>query len=136
MFIKRLLAFIYDLLLIWALVIVSFALIYIPAEVIFGLKNFGAHPLVAAYLLAVTAGFHLWFWHKDGQTLGMKSWRLKLVRDDGRPITWADVFKRYLAGLLSLCCLGLGLVWILVDPDKKAWHDRLSSTHLILIPKE
>jgi len=135
MFIKRLLSFVYDLLLLWAVVIVSFALLYIPVSLLSGLEEFGNHPLVKLYLLFVIVWFHLWFWHKDGQTLGMKSWRLKLVRDDEKPITWPDVIRRYLAGLLSLSCLGLGFIWILVDPEGKAWHDRLSSTHLILIPK-
>jgi len=31
--------------------------------------------------------------------------------------------------------LGLGYFWILIDPEKKAWHDRLSRTRLILTSK-
>jgi hypothetical protein len=34
------------------------------------------------------------------------------------------------AGVLSLLPVGLGWLWILIDRDKRAWHDRLSHTAL------
>lgn len=36
---------------------------------------------------------------------------------------------------LTLFYLGLGFLWILHDRDKLAWHDRLSETRLVLLPK-
>jgi uncharacterized RDD family membrane protein YckC len=35
-----------------------------------------------------------------------------------------------------LLCLGLGFLWVLYDRDKLAWHDRLSGTRLVRLPKE
>jgi uncharacterized RDD family membrane protein YckC len=37
--------------------------------------------------------------------------------------------------LLSWLALGLGWLWILVDPGRRAWHDRLSRTRVVLVGK-
>jgi uncharacterized RDD family membrane protein YckC len=77
--------------------------------------------------------FFTGFWWRGGQTLGMRAWRLKVVRMDGSPLRWSDALKRHLAALLSCLTLGLGFLWVLVDSDGLAWHDRLSATRLIRI---
>ncbi len=64
----------------------------------------------------------------------MRSWRIKLVRSDGGPVTWTTALKRFVYALLSLICLGLGFLWVLYDRDKLAWHDRWSGTRLIWLP--
>jgi uncharacterized RDD family membrane protein YckC len=75
------------------------------------------------------------FWTRGGQTLGMASWRLKVEREDGARLTWADTVKRLGAAVLSWLPLGLGYFWILVDRDRRAWHDRLSRTRVVVVPK-
>ena len=87
------------------------------------------------YLLAIFFFYYAGFWVRGGQTLGLRTWRLKLVRDGGGPVTWAVAFKRFGFALVSLLCLGLGFIWALFDRDKLAWHDRWSGTRLILLPK-
>ena len=93
------------------------------------------HPLVEllyqAYLLAIGFLFFAGFWTRDGQTLGMLAWRVKLKRSDGGGrVTWKQALVRYLAAILSWLPLGLGFWWSLFDPEQKAWHDRLSGTEL------
>ena len=83
-----------------------------------------------ACLLAVTALFFTGFWKFGGQTLGMRAWRLQVIRDDEAPLTWADSSRRLLAAILSLLPAGAGFWWILVDKEGRAWHDRLSHTQL------
>jgi uncharacterized RDD family membrane protein YckC len=65
----------------------------------------------------------------------MLAWRLKLVQSDGAPVTWPLAATRFAAAFLSWTCLGLGFLWVLVDRDKLAWHDRMSGTRLRLLPK-
>jgi uncharacterized RDD family membrane protein YckC len=89
-----------------------------------------------ALLLALTAVFYIGFWTRGGQTLGMRSWRLRAERRDGRPLKLATASLRFLAALLSLAPAGLGLLWILVDPDKLAWHDRLTDSRVVLLAKD
>jgi uncharacterized RDD family membrane protein YckC len=43
--------------------------------------------------------------------------------------------RRLASALLSLLPLGLGFFWILVDRDRRAWHDRLSRTRIVVVPK-
>jgi len=57
------------------------------------------------------------------------------VREGGSALTLRDALARYGAAVLSLLPLGLGFWWALVDPDRCAWHDRLSGTRLVLLPR-
>lgn len=40
------------------------------------------------------------FWTKSGQTLPMKTWHLRVVRADGRPLGWGRAVLRYLLSWL------------------------------------
>ncbi|MDO8706736.1 MAG: RDD family protein [Sulfuricaulis sp.] len=131
-FLRRLGAMLYDGLLLLAIL---FMLSY-PYVWLTGGKNPGMIVKTAyqIYLLAICFFFYAGFWTHGGQTLGMRTWRIKLVRNDGAPMTWIDAFKRFVFALLSLLCLGLGFFWVLYDRNKLAWHDRLSGTRLIRLP--
>ncbi len=97
------------------------------------------HPLFYLYqlmLIAVVVVFYGWFWIRSGQTLGMQAWRLQLRRQDGQPLDWMDVLRRCSVGLLSWLPLGLGYLWVLVDRDTLTWHDRLSSTEVVVLPPD
>jgi uncharacterized RDD family membrane protein YckC len=87
------------------------------------------------YLLLVTAIFFCWFWHKNGQTLGMQAWRLKIESSTGGNPGWSQCTIRLLVACLSLACLGMGYWWIWFDKDKLSWHDRLSNTRIVQMPK-
>ncbi len=45
-----------------------------------------ARPLLQFYLLAVTAAYFIYCWTRGGQTLPMKTWRIRVVADDGTAI--------------------------------------------------
>ena len=89
------------------------------------------HPLLSLYLLLVSFGFVGWFWTHGGQTLGMKAWKIRLVETGGGPVGWKAALIRYLLALLSLACLGLGYLWVIVEPQKRSWHDLGSNTRVV-----
>ena len=91
------------------------------------------NPAFQAYLFAVAALFFCAFWRR-GETLGMRAWRLRVVGPDGHAPGWGRAFGRFAAALLSWAAFGLGFLWVLVDRDRRAWHDRLSGTRLVLRP--
>lgn len=130
---RRLAAILYDSLLVAAVLFLSAVPVVIvldgPPETAL------AKSLFRLYLATVVFVFFAGFWTHGGQTLGMRSWRLKLVRADGGPVGWLEALKRYLAAWLSLAPLGMGWWWMLLDRDKLTWHDRLSGTRLVLLPK-
>ena len=134
---RRLGAMLYDGLLLLAVLMVATAL-FLPltgGEAV----DPGAHPMLElAYrlmLLLLVVGFYGLFWTRRGQTLGMASWRLRVEREDGALLGWGDTLRRLGWALVSLLPLGLGFVWILFDPERRAWHDRLSRTRVVVLPK-
>ncbi len=135
-FFRRLAAICYDGLLLLALLMVTTSLIIIPLEMEAGDTSVGHNPFFQFMIFGLIPPlFFSWFWIKGGQTLGMQAWRLKAVRNDGKPLTWRDALLRYFSALLSWAVAGLGFLWIFIDHDKLAWHDRLSKTRLVVTAK-
>ena len=87
-----------------------------------------------AYLLGVIFLYLGGFWVTGGQTVGMKAWRLRIICQNGQPLSWQKALARYLSACLSVASFGLGFIWAAVDRKKQSWHDKLSGTHLIWCP--
>ncbi len=87
--------------------------------------------LFRAYLLTIAALFFAGCWTR-GETLGMRAWKLRIVAADGRVPGWDRALLRFAAAFLAWIPCGLGVLWVLVDRDRLAWHDRLSGTRLVL----
>ena len=81
------------------------------------------------WLLVVVGIYFTWFWTHGGQTLAMKTWRLRLVMDGGDAVGWRIALLRFICALPSIG-LGFGIVWALIDREGKFWHDRLARTRL------
>ena len=79
--------------------------------------------------------FYGWFWTHGGQTLGMRVWRLQVRRLDGAQLRWPIAVLRYSAAWFSLMILGLGFLWSLLDGQRRTWHDLLSGTEMVQLPK-
>ncbi len=84
--------------------------------------------LLQLFLLALFAAYFLWCWLRGGQTLAMKTWRIRVVAKDGhRPLKPATALLRFLCAFL----LPVSLLWVSVDRDRQFLHDRLAGTLLI-----
>ncbi|HQR24203.1 MAG TPA: RDD family protein [Steroidobacteraceae bacterium] len=130
-------ALLYDLLLLAAVLMVVTAL-FLPftgGEAITSAGNPLLEWTYRAVLLGTIVLFYGAFWTGRGQTLGMAAWRLRVEREDGGRLTWGDTLRRLGTAILSWLPAGLGYLWILVDPQRRAWHDRLSHTRVIVVPK-
>lgn len=130
---RRLGAVLYDTLLLAALLMLA-SFLYVPLVDQALVAPFN-RALYQLYLLAISMAYFGWFWVHGGQTLGLRTWRLRLVTRDGGAVTWMQAVRHFLAAIVSWLCLGLGFLWVLVDREKLAWHDRFSDTRLILLPK-
>jgi uncharacterized RDD family membrane protein YckC len=130
----RLAAMVYDGLLLFAVLFVATAALTPVTGG--GPVSAGLQPLYRLYLLAVGFGFFGWFWTHGGQTLGMRAWRLRVVGADGRPPGWGTALLRFFGAGASAAALGLGYLWALVDRRNRCWHDMLSRTVVVRLPKE
>ena len=134
---RRLGALLYDSLLLAAVLMIATAL-FLPLTGGEAITSAGNRALEWAYratLAGLIVAFYGSFWTRSGQTPGLKSWRLRVEREDGSTLTWRDTLRRLAAALLSLLPVGLGWIWIVLDPAKRAWHDRLSRTRVVVVPK-
>jgi uncharacterized RDD family membrane protein YckC len=134
---RRLGALLYDSLLLVALMMLATAL-FLPFTGGEAVTPATQPMLEVAYrlvLAALTVAFYGYFWTRGGQTLGMAAWRLRVEREDHTLLTWPDSLRRLAWAAVSLACAGAGLLWVAVDPQRRAWHDRLSQTRVVVLPK-
>ena len=134
---RHMLALLYDTFLIIPLIIAANALlmaIYVNLFMNFDTTQEIRLPAGAVQVVVILciALFYWIFWRRGGQTLGMQAWRIKLVSNEGAQLTTTQIALRLVGALLS--GLIVGILWKYLDRDGYYWHDRLSKTHLILLP--
>ena len=134
-FLRRLGAMFYDFMLALSFVILGGFFFTAVLMSVMNIENVQPGTPVAKVIFMLTSlvafGFYGWFWTHGGQTLGMRAWKLKLVRQDGETVTWLQAFFRFCYAILSWIPFGAGYLWMLVDKQKMSWHDRASKTYII-----
>lgn len=105
-----------------------------------------------AYVLLLLALYFTWFWVK-GQTLAMKTWHIRVVDRQGRPLTQARALMRYVlswlwflpplavggtyglpAGELAVIVFGWVAIWAILSrlhPRRQFLHDAWAGTRLV-----
>ena len=105
-----------------------------------------------AFVFLIFGIYFVWFWAK-GQTLAMKTWRIRIVDRKGMPVSQARALGRYalswlwflppLIGLSpfqlsgsesTVIITGWVIVWALLSrfhPQGQFWHDALAGTRLV-----
>jgi uncharacterized RDD family membrane protein YckC len=85
--------------------------------------------------LAIIGAYYVLNWIRSGQTLGMRAWRLRTVDESGKPVELARAVHRFLCGFLAWTPAALGVLWLYLDPEHLAIHDRLSRTRVLYLPR-
>jgi uncharacterized RDD family membrane protein YckC len=125
--VRRLLAIAYDALIVVALLMLATAAI-MP---FMSTQPVASHdPWFTAWLLCVWFFYLGWCWRK-GMTLGMRAWKLRLVTDNGLPLSWAACLLRFLLSLVGGMLLGAGYLWSLFQPERRCWHDLATGTRVV-----
>ncbi len=141
---RRLAALLYDSLLVSAIILVVTGLYHaLVNNWLLGLKEapVGFNPWLSSLLVFVVFFFFAHFWGRNGQTLGMQAWRLKIQSTRPKPnnsrfhLTLLQSLLRFVIAIPALGLCGLGLFWMVIDPNKRSWHDRYSETEIVLLPK-
>ncbi|MDX1497379.1 MAG: RDD family protein [Salinisphaeraceae bacterium] len=87
------------------------------------------------WLLFILALFYGWFWRHGGQTLGMRAWGMYLVDNEGNtPPHLKQVFLRLPLAFIAWISV-IGLLWCLFDSRGRTAQDALSSTQVVVVPK-
>ena len=137
--------------------------VLMAAALVYGVATDQRHALVGAFglrvvLFLVLGAYFIGFWSRQGQTLAMRTWHIKLVRatngNDLHPPSWARSAARYLLAwvwfvpaLLALHLSGVKgtpavfatllagvLTYALLarlHPERQFLHDALCGTRLV-----
>lgn len=98
-------------------------------------EKFVSGTLFQVGWLVVLLGFFCYFWMRAGQTLGMRAWRLQIIRA-GTHNTRAMPSLPQCIGRCLLAPLGLLLcITGLFRADRQCLHDLWTGTQLILLDK-
>jgi len=90
-----------------------------------------ARPLFQFFLLLLAGTYFVWQWCHGGQTLPMKTWRIRLVTAAGEPLTLRHAVYRFVLAVAGTLLLGIGVIWAFFDRDRQFLHDRLAGTRIV-----
>ena len=79
--------------------------------------------------------YHVAFWTWKQTTVGGIICHLRVVRAGTGTLSFADALVRGLSAIFSMAVAGLGLLWILKEPDRLAWHDKIAGTIVVRSPR-
>ena len=98
-----------------------------------GLGSAGyGRAMLQLFLLAVFAAYFLWCWLRGGQTLAMKTWRIRLIAPGHDRVPPLTALLRFALALFAVPT-GIALGWALFDPERQFLHDRIAGTRLVLV---
>jgi uncharacterized RDD family membrane protein YckC len=80
--------------------------------------------------------YHIAFWAWKGTTLGGIICNLRVTRTDGTDLRFVDSLVRGLSSIFSIAALGIGCLWMLQDPERQMWHDKIAGTLVVKAPRE
>lgn len=69
-----------------------------------------------------------------GASIGMMALGLRVIPDGGgaeESIGYARAFIRWIMSIVSGIAIGLGYFWIIWDPKKQAWHDKVANSVVV-----
>jgi uncharacterized RDD family membrane protein YckC len=128
---RRLLAMLYDALLVFAVTFLAGLAFYTVA----GEAHSGVmRHVFQGFVFIVLGGYFVLCWRRGG-TLAMQTWRLRLLRQDRGRVRLGQAWLRYTLAWPSILLLGAGVLWALVDRDRQFLHDRLARTRIVLEPR-
>ena len=84
--------------------------------------------LLIIYLLLIVA-YHPFFWMlAEGRTPGKKLMGIQVVSQNGQKLRLGQCLKRFVGYWFSALVLFLGYLSVLIDDDRRSWHDKLAKT--------
>ena len=91
--------------------------------------------LGAVLTTLVIIGYYTFFWTLVGFTPGKAILGLKIARKNGSKVSFGRALVRFFAYWISALPLFLGFFWVLWDPKRQGWHDKIAGTQVFYTPK-
>ncbi len=82
--------------------------------------------------LLMSAIYNVFFMtYFNGQTLGKIMLGLRVVKKNGRRISWLDALLRNVFGYTISGIFLLGYIWAVFDRENQGWHDKMAGTVVV-----
>lgn len=132
---KRLIAFFLDILLIFLVLYLPIAIflsLIAPLAMVVGEGIGLLVPFVIIGVVVVLIIIEVKYWKKS-TSFGKNIMKITVVhKDTGKPMSTGNMFLRETFGrLISGMLFLFGYIWILIDKDKQAFHDKLVSSVVV-----
>lgn len=125
---RRLVCMLYEGLVVFSILLIGFLL---PQIVLSGFGWVVGAKALWIHVLLLLLAYFVWCWLNGGQTLPMKTWKMRLVDASGKPLRPLQAVLRYLAAWPSILFFGIGIIWAALDKDKQFLHDRIAGTRIV-----
>jgi uncharacterized RDD family membrane protein YckC len=142
-FFSRLEAFVIDLLILSIVPLVASAFIQMFLRFFrftglsAALDNFFNNTTMGSVLLTLfVIAYFTFFWSLVGFTPGKAVLGLKVVRKNGGKASFGRSLLRFFAYWISAVPLFLGFLWVLWDPNRQGWHDKIAGTKVLYTPRK
>lgn len=151
---RRLAALVYESVLLFGVIFVAGLAFSLVMQARNGLAY---HNLMSVWIAIVAGVYFVGFWHHGGQTLPMKTWRLRVTGPNGTPPSLSRATIRYLAAWLWFLpplalhplfnlpvvhTLVLEAAWFSLwaasarfHADRQFPHDRIAGTRIVAVPR-
>jgi uncharacterized RDD family membrane protein YckC len=96
-----------------------------------GLSGTVAAALAGLSGMLVVTVYGVVGWSLNGQTVGNLVIGVRVVRADGRRVSFGRAATRMLGAYLSGILLFMGFFWAIFDKRRQGWHDKLAGTVVV-----
>ena len=97
--------------------------------------NGDVHYVVIVFIISAIYFFQ--YLPSSGQTPGKSIMGIQVIKTNGEIPTVTDTFFRNLVGyFIGTLFVMIGFIWVLFDPRKQAWHDKLANTYVVNMPEK
>ena len=99
--------------------------------IVFAIVSFSSNILTAVVELVIFLAYMIGLKFAFGATLGYRLLGMQIVSINGAKPTVKQIAIRLIAAFVSALAFGLGYLWIALDKNKQAWHDKIAGTYVI-----
>ena len=100
----------------------------VPFLLTFGFDNSAA---ISALNFFIGVTYFVWMNGMYGATIGKMIMKIKIVKINGKKLSYSDAMVREISSYLSVLVLFLGYFNVLWDRKKQAWHDKIAKTVVV-----
>ena len=92
-----------------------------------------AYPGFSEWMLCTIIfwAYTIWFKGYRGATPGYYTLGIRIISINGTHVSIKQILIRIISSFFSAIPFGLGYIWITIDADRQAWHDKIAGTYVI-----